>query len=94
MDYKFQAIWIYEMAMKYPFLYSYGKDNEKLIRECIEATLMSNYFLHFAGAWYESEMWKLGDLFGSKNKRKEIEDYYKYLDKPVIGDSKGLIKPS
>lgn len=94
MDYKFQAIWIYEMAMKYPFLYSYGKDNEKLIRECVEATLMSNYFLHFAGAWYESEMWKLGDLFGSKNKRKEIEDYYEYLDKPAIGYSKGMIKPS
>ena len=24
-DYKYQAIWVYEMANKFPFLYDYGK---------------------------------------------------------------------
>ena len=93
-DYKFQALWIYEMAMKYPFLYNYGRNKEKLIRECIEASLMTNYFLHVAGLWHESEMWKLGDVFESKKKKREIEDYYKYLDMPVTGEIKGIIKPS
>lgn len=93
-DYKFQAIWIYEMAMKYPFLYNYGKENLSLIKECVEASLMSNYFLHFAGAWHESEMWKLGDIFEKNKKRKEIEEYYEYLDEPVTGSPKGIIKPT
>ena len=94
LDYKYQAIWIYEMAMKYPFLYDYGRNKENLIRQCIEASLMSNYFLHFAGSWHESEMWKLGGIFESKHKKEEIEDYYKYLDTPVTGEVKGMIKPS
>ena len=55
---------------------------------------MTNYFLHFAGLWHESEMWKLGDVFESKKKKREIEDYYKYLDMSVTGESKGKINPS
>ena len=94
LDYKYQAIWIYEMAMKYPFLYDYGRSKANLIRQCIEASLMTNYFVHFAGSWYESEMWKLGGIFESKLKKEEIEDYYKYLDTPVTGEVKGMIKPS
>jgi hypothetical protein len=94
LDYKYQALWNYEMAVKYPFLYSYGRNKENLIRECIEASLMTNYFLHFAGSWHESEMWKLGGVLKSKEKRKEIEDYYQYLHMPVTGKSKGMIKPS
>jgi hypothetical protein len=94
LDYKYQALWNYEMAIKYPFLYSYGRSKENLIKECIEASLMTNYFLHFAGSWYESEMWKLGVVFGSKEKSREINDYYEYLDMPVTGKSKGMIKPS
>jgi hypothetical protein len=94
LDYKYQAIWTYEMAIKYPFLYSYGRNKENLIRECIEASLMTNYFLHFAGSWYESEMWKLGGVFESKKKKREIEEYYNYLDVSVTGESKGKINPS
>ena len=94
LDYKYQAMWVHEMAIKYPFLYSYGRNKENLIRECIEASLMTNYFLHFAGSWHESDMWKLGGIFEGKKKKSEIEDYYEYLDTPVTGDSKGTIKPS
>ena len=94
LDYKFQALWTYEMAIHYPFLFNYGKDNITLIRECIEASLMTNYFLHFAGSWHESDMWKLGGIFEGKKKKSEIEDFYEYLDTPVKGDSKGTIKPS
>jgi len=94
LDYKYQAIWTYEMAIKYPFLYNFGRNNKSLIRECIEASLMTNYFLHFAGSWHESEMWKLGEVFEGKDKVKEIDDYYQYIDIPVTGKPKGIIKPS
>jgi hypothetical protein len=92
-DYKFQALWNYEMSMKYPFLYNYGRYNKKLIKECVESSLMVNYFLHFAGSWHESDMWKMGGVFDSKEKKIEIRDYYKYLKESVTGDSKGMIKP-
>lgn len=93
LDYRFQAIWPFEMAWKYPFLYDYGRENSALIRECIEASLYANYFLHFAGSWHESEMWKIGGCFESEQHRKECDDYYNYLSMPVTGVPKGLIKP-
>lgn len=93
LDYRFQSIWAFEMAWKYPFLYDTGRKNSDLIRECIEATLYGNYFLHFAGSWHESEMWKMGEvLIGERETL--IEDYYRYLDMPVTGEPKGMIKPS
>jgi hypothetical protein len=93
LDYKFQALWTYEIAIKYPFLYSFGRDNELLIRECIEASLYSNYFLHFAGSWHESNMWKIEGIFSGEKMNAELEKYYKYLDTPVTGIPKGQIKP-
>lgn len=93
LDYRFQSIWAFEMAWKYPFLYEYGSTDSGLVRECIEATLYSNYFLHFAGSWYESEMWKMQEVFKG-GKERLLEDYYHYLDMPVTGEPKGLIKPS
>jgi hypothetical protein len=94
LDYKFQALWNFEMAIKYPFLYSYGSNKKDLIRECIEASLMTNYFLHFAGLWHESDMYEVGGVLGSEKKQREIEDYYDYLETPVTGVSKGVIRPS
>lgn len=94
LDYKFQALWIYEMAWKYPFLYDFGRDNEALIRECVEACLYSNYFLHFAGSWYESDMWKIGGVFEGAAKTKILDSYYEYLKMPVTGEPKGQIKPN
>lgn len=69
-------------------------NNENLIKERIEASLMDNYFLHYAGSWYEIDMWGLADVFGTKEKHREVEEYYKYLDTPVTGTPKGQIKPS
>jgi hypothetical protein len=96
LDYKFQALWNYEMATKYPFLYSYGRYDQELIKECINASLIDNYFLHFAGSWYESDMWKHGDIFLDNTKKETWKDYYKYLETEVTGkpSSKGQIKPS
>lgn len=94
LDYRFQAIWPYEMAWKYPFLYDYGRRDETLIRKCIEATLYQNYFLHFAGSWHESEMWKLGGFLCSNVEEKRLADYQNYLQQPVTGMPVGMVKPN
>jgi len=93
MDYKWQALWIYEMAWKYPFLYHYGGNNKSLIRECIEASLFTNNFLHFAGSWHESGMWKIGGFLESDMQKNLLEGYCTYLDVPVAGEPKGVVKP-
>jgi hypothetical protein len=82
------------MAWKYPFLYDYGRKDEALIRKCVEAALYQNYFLHFAGAWHESDMWKLGGFLGSAAERKRLADYQEYLRRPVTGMPVGMVKPN
>ena len=88
LEYEFQAIWVYEMACKYPFLY---KDTDgEIVKKCIEASLLSNYFLHFAGSWHESKMWHIENLFENYS---FFSQYYQYLEKKVSGKPLGMIKP-
>lgn len=94
MDYRFQAIWAFEMAWKYPFLYGAYRGNESLARSCIEACLYQNYFLHFAGYWHESQMWKLGGFFADPAQAELLQAYRDYLDMPVTGQPKGIIRPN
>ena len=35
LEYKFQAIWLYEVAYKFPFLYEYKNKKNNIIRKCI-----------------------------------------------------------
>lgn len=92
LDYRYQAIWVFEMAWKYPFLYDYGRNNRELIKECIEASLFTNYFLHFAGSWHENEMWKMCNVLNNK-RRIEFMKFEEYMMMPVTGEPKGRIKP-
>ena len=55
LNYKFQALWFYEMADKYSFLYNLKDKKNQLVKFCIEEALMNNYFLHFPGSWYEGK---------------------------------------
>jgi hypothetical protein len=93
LDYRFQAIWAFEMAWRYPFLYEQKADNDGLVRSCIEAALIQNHFLHFAGSWHESAMWKQGVPFEGKSRQQTIEAYRAYLEMPVTGEPKGMIRP-
>ena len=93
LDYRFQAQWVFEMANYYPFLYSkkYGK-NLDLISACIDSSLLNNYFLHFAGSWYEGDMWKtskVGNLFDINFKR----NLKKYKKLKLRGKPIGRISP-
>tara|TARA_B110000971_G_scaffold118132_1_gene121024 strand:+ start:606 stop:1559 length:954 start_codon:yes stop_codon:yes gene_type:complete len=92
LDYKFQALWIYEMAIKYPYLYCYKNKKNLTIKKSIEATLADNYFLHFAGSWYEGQMWKMKDI-ATKEFLIENKQFLKYLKKKSTGKAKGRILP-
>lgn len=93
LPYKFQAIWLYEMASHYPFLYyKENQKNKDLIRAAVLTTLENNYFLHFAGSWFESDMWLIDELF--EYKKSEKEDFDNYLTRKIIGLPKGTIKPN
>ena len=90
LNYKFQAIWIYEMAWKYPFLYELQNKKSKIIIDCIESSLMTNYFLHFAGSWYESDMWKNSKIINILKTFKN-KNFSKYLFSKVFAKPKGRV---
>jgi hypothetical protein len=92
LDYRFQADWIFEMAWNFPFLYDYGRYDKELIKQCVEASLFSNYFLHFGGTWHESDMWEIDGVLGDE-RVKQFEEFEEYLKMPVTGEPKGVIKP-
>ena len=93
LEYRFQALWTYEVACRYPFLYSEPSVNHELIRTCIEASLFSNYFLHFAGSWYESEMWEQVKVFDMPESLDMCRAFSEYMKTPVYGKPLGAIKP-
>jgi len=57
LDYRYQALWMYEVAWKFPFLHTGFAEVEEVIAACIKASLSTNYFVHFAGRWPECQMW-------------------------------------
>lgn len=91
LDYRFQALWQLEMANFYPFLYQKEFANKKNISSCIEASMLNNYFLHFAGSWGEAQMYKYRNIF--IRNLKNYEKLNKYYSKKVSGKPKGVIKP-
>jgi hypothetical protein len=94
MPYEFQALWTYEAAWRFPFLFSAeARSNENLVRQCIEASLYANHFLHFAGSWHECQMWKIGGFFAGTKQRDELEAYRAYLATPVTGQPQGMTRP-
>jgi hypothetical protein len=93
LDYRFQALWTYEISSRYPFLYSDHRENLGLIKQCIEASLFTNYFLHFAGSWHEGKMWEQVKVFDTPESLAMFRDFAEYLKTPVYGKPLGAIKP-
>lgn len=96
LPYEYQALWNYEMAWKYPYLYEEGKEiasNEEA-KKAVETTLWNNHFLHFAGSWYESEAWKLGGSLFERGTGKATSDLQEFLHHPVEGKKWGQIRPT
>ena len=93
LPYEFQALWTYESAWRYPFIFDTDICNDILIRKCIESSLYVNHFLHFAGSWNECQMWKIGKFFASQDTIGELNAYKDYLSTKVTGKPKGMIRP-
>ena len=79
--------------MNYPFLYESGGDDLALMKKCIEASLFSNYFLHFAGSWHESKMWEQVKVFDTSESLEMFSAFDEYMKTPVYGKPLGAIKP-
>ena len=92
-DYKWQAIWSYEVANFYPFLFEDGFNDIKLFQKCIKASLFNNYFLHFAGNWPESTKWMDIDFNLSKNELEFYSNLKNYQELSLKGQPKGKISP-
>lgn len=93
LDYKFQCIWNFEMANYYPFLYSKKYNSSKLVKECVLNSLFNNFFLHFAGSWYESDLLYKSKLKESDYLSSSKYQLNKYLNKNVISTGAKRILP-
>jgi len=90
LDYKFQSLWLYEMAEKYAFLYS-DLTNTDLVKQCIRSSLRQNYFLHFAGKW-EGSVYKDSSIIDD-DFLQDLRNFNDYLGVPVSGKPVGLNYP-
>ena len=62
--------------MHYPFLYKLRNKKNSLLIDCIQSSIYNNYFLHFPGSWYDSQMWKNKKILNnleSENFQRDIE---------------------
>lgn len=50
LEYRWQALWIYEVAEFFPFLYGAGQ-NSDTAQWCLAASLLRNHFVHLSGRW-------------------------------------------
>lgn len=92
LEYKWQAIWAYEAAIKYPTAFNKSYDKNQIAN--VASSLSLNYFLHFAGSWHESLLWKdckklyKDEIYLSLEKFEESQQI-KRTGMPV-----GIIKPT
>ena len=94
MDYKYQTLWCYEVAVKFPFLYKNlkGSINNKLITDCITSSLFSSYFLHFAGTWPDAKCFYNTKIYNNNFFKKYFYEYKDYEDKKIKAKPEGAIK--
>lgn len=89
--YEFQAIWSFESANYYPFLFMDEFKNSQIFKQSIQSTLLRVNFLHFAGNWPESSKFTEGEFEMSEDFIQLYANYKNYLSKPVTGKPLGTI---
>ena len=93
LDYKFQAIWLFEMAMHYPFLYKLKNNQNSVMIDCIQSSIYNNYILHFAGSWYDSQMWKNKKILNNSESQIFLRNIDKINKLNLKSKPLGVIKP-
>ncbi len=91
-DYRFQALWVYEMAHYFPFLYYDKNQLEAIAPRAIQSSMISNFFLHFAGSWYESELYKNKTILNNEF-YSLCEDINEYNKQKIVYKPQGINKP-
>lgn len=89
-DYKFNCIWVFEIAHRYPYILKNLKNNS-LIKDFIISVLLDNYFLHFAGSGYDGTIWQK-KKFIVKDDLKILKKLNLYRKKKLKGLPKIKIK--
>jgi hypothetical protein len=90
LPYEYQAIWNYEQALYYPFLYS--NSNPELAYECVQSTLMRVDMLHFAGAWPENDVFFQGPFDKNNSMTPYFEKLPSYLAEQAVLSAYGRLK--
>ena len=84
LDYKFQTIWLFELADKYSFIYREKKLLNKLIKICAEEIILNSFFLHFPGTLKDSaNVWKIKNFFKNK-KLIKLNKLFNFKSKKLI----------
>jgi hypothetical protein len=74
LDSKYETLWMHKLVMDYPFLYVPRFRTRRLVASCIASCLSTTVFLHFAGSWPESNLWRELDWSLVLASMKEIGD--------------------
>ena len=93
-NYKYQTLWSFEVAIKYPFLYKnhFKKINSRLVADCVSASLFSSWFLHFAGTWPDSKCFFNKKIYNDLFFKKYFFEFQKYNSKKLKPRPRGVIK--
>jgi hypothetical protein len=93
LSYKWHAIWQFEMAWSYPWLYK--KENQTIgkITDAIVSTISRVNFLHFVGSW-EKWAWEYCEFLSSPEVLIELEALAVFNRRRLESPSLGLIFPS
>jgi hypothetical protein len=90
LPYKFQTIWSYEAANYYPS--TFYPENASSTFVCIQNALSNCYFLHFAGNWYECQLWKNKDALHPSRLLDSVAKSLTYQKEIKKGDPIGFVK--
>ena len=93
-NYKWQKIWSFEVAEKYPFLFYDNFENIELIHTCIRSAMSEAYFLHFAGSWPESKNWLRKPFRLGGNETEFSRNLRDYEQLQLSGIPLGTLKPA
>jgi hypothetical protein len=94
LPYEYQAIWSFEAANSYAFLFAQKFENLQNYRYCIQSTLLRVNFLHFAGSWTESSTFSQINFAFDPEFRDLYKNYREYSQVSLKGKPIGMIKPT
>ena len=94
LPYEYQAIWSFEVANFYAFLFTQKFENIQNYIDCIQSTLLRVNFLHFAGSWTESSTFSQINLKFDPEFRILYKEYQEYSKVRLKGIPVGVVKPA